>query len=378
MTKTAKQQWQPIEKLSLLAKIIDGTLASAYETFAALQQGQQNPYSLDDATVKRASKLFTDQKNGLWEFDEQLARWKAQSLTPAQQAEVERLQHQMEKLHEQNTAILSLVEELQELTIERLLEKDDAEVGLEYLLGTLGKPQKKPAAAKPAGTQSNTSSAEKPQPAQNGLCSCAGKNTCENCRFCLKHHTPAGRKALCATIVNFLVFAPIYQHLVSQTLPTVFPNRVVYEDEKDLCSMLFEAVIFEEEYEGETPLAYFLTHASLDEGQKRFYQAWQAHNHYGFFVVEKIVPEKEVHLTDLAGKTTYKVYETRGTLTLKEGTVVIGRLVPFLDGFMFYTESIVSFANAPTQWMKQSAGIPIPQLIFVQRYRQDQELRHNN
>ncbi len=380
MTQNTKPQWQPIEKLSLIASMIDGMLESTTKQYETLQKAKQKPYSLDDALVNRAVNVYTDQKNDLWVYDKQLSRWKALKLTSAQADEVERLRVQMKKLCAINTMILSLAQELQEITIERLLEKDDAEVGVEYLLGTLGKPKQKPAQTRPTVTHNNTSgsAAQRLQPAKNGLCACTDNNTCENCRFCQKHHTPAGRKALCATIVNFLLFTPIYQHLVSQTLPTVFPNRVVYEDEKDLCSMLLEAVTFEEEYEGETPLAYFLSHAPLDEGQKRLYTAWQTHNRYGFYRVQKIIPEKEVHLTDLAGKTSYKVYETRGTLTIKEGTVVIGRLVPFLDGWMFYTESIVSFANASKAWTAQSADTPIPQLVFVKRYRQDQELRHTN
>jgi hypothetical protein len=99
------------------------------------------------------------------------------------------------------------------------------------------------------------------QKAYNGLCLCEGKQTCINCVFCLQHHTPQGRKALAATIVNFLVFTPVYQHLVEETLPEVFPKRIVYEDEKELASMLFEAVTFEGQYAGYTPFAYFLTHA---------------------------------------------------------------------------------------------------------------------
>ena len=137
MKKKQQPTWQPIEKLSLIAYIIDGTLASAHETYQALQQGRQKPYSLDDATVNRAIKLFTDQKNGLWEFDEQLRRWTTQQLRPEQRMEIERLERQMKQLHSVNTTILVLTDELKEKTIEKLLAKSDAEVGIEYLLGLL-------------------------------------------------------------------------------------------------------------------------------------------------------------------------------------------------------------------------------------------------
>ncbi len=372
-------QWQPIEKLSLIASLIDGALNTTGEQFATLTEAKFKPYSLDDALVNRAIKAFTDQKDDLLTYDEQLTRWKAQSLTPKQLAEVERLSGQMKKLHKLTTKTLALAEELQELTIERLLEKDDAEVGLEYLLGTLGKPHKNAASADtPGGRKHNlrTASAKKPHAANNGLCECTGSTLCVNCRFCESRNTPEGRKALCMRIFHFLVPQPLYEHLVSQALPTIFPNRFVYDDEQDLIAMLFEAVTFDIESDGTTPLAYFLAHALLDEQEKRLYKAWQAHNHYGFYLVKKIIPDKEIHLTDLAGETAYKIYETSGTRTIKEGSVVIARIVPFLDGWMFYTENIVSFGNASPEWVSQSVGVPIPQLAFIQRYRQEREQRH--
>ncbi len=372
-------QWQPIEKLSLIASIIDGALDATTEQFATLTEAKQQPYSLDDALVNRAIKAFTDQKDDLLTYDGQLTRWKALRLTAKQQTEVERLNKQMKKLHKLTTKTLALAEELQALTIERLLEKDDAEVGLEYLLGTLGKPKKNPAAHKPAGIKHNprTAPSKKPHTAKNGLCDCAGSTLCVNCRFYESRNTPEGRKALSARIVNFLVSQPLYERLVSQTLPTIFPNQIIYEDEKDLVAMLFEAVTFDVESDSGTPLAYFLAHAPLDAREKRLYKAWQTHNHYGFYLVKKIIPDKEIHLTDLAGETAYKIYETSGTRTIKEGSVVIARIVPFLDGWMFYTENIVSFGNAPPEWISQSIGIPIPQLAFIQRYRQERERRHN-
>jgi hypothetical protein len=373
-------RWQPIEKLSLIASLIDGALDATTEQFESLTEAKQKPYSLDDALVNRAIKAFTDQKDDLRLYDEQLTKWKAQRLTAKQHTEVERLKGQMKTLHTQTTNTLVLAEELQELTIERLLEKDDAEVGLEYLLGTLGKPHKHATSAhKPDGRKHTprTASAKKPHTAKNGLCECTGSTLCVNCRYCESRNTPAGRKALCVRISNFLVSQSLYEHLVSQVLPTIFPNRIVYDDEKDLIAMLFEAVIFDVASDGVTPLAYFLSHAPLDEKEKRLYNAWQAQNRYGFYLVKKIIPDKEIHLTDLAGETAYKVYETSGMRTIKEGSVVIARIVPFLDGWMFYTENIVSFGNASPEWISQSIGIPIPQLAFIQRYRQEQERRHN-
>jgi len=70
-------QWQPIEKLPLIAYPIDGMLESAEEQYENLQQARPKPHVLDDYTVKRVIDVFTAQQNDLWLFDEQLRRWHA-------------------------------------------------------------------------------------------------------------------------------------------------------------------------------------------------------------------------------------------------------------------------------------------------------------
>jgi len=69
----------------------------------------------------------------LW--DEQLRRWSEESLNRIRRREVERLQGQMTALHKVVGDILALADELGRGTIEKVLAKDDMEVGLEFLLG---------------------------------------------------------------------------------------------------------------------------------------------------------------------------------------------------------------------------------------------------
>ena len=81
----------------------------------------------------RVTKLYGDQREDVALYAQQLARWAEQPLTPAQREEVVRLQAQITKLGEVTAAIISLAEELKPRTIDRLLEKSDIEVGLEFL-----------------------------------------------------------------------------------------------------------------------------------------------------------------------------------------------------------------------------------------------------
>ena len=134
MAKQPSPQWQPIERLTLIATHIDGMLESATEQYETLQLAKPKPFVLDDYTVGRVIQVFTTQQGDLWLFDEQLRRWERGTLTLAQRREVERLASQMLQLHEVISAILRLAEQLQERTIEKVLAKSDVELGLETLL----------------------------------------------------------------------------------------------------------------------------------------------------------------------------------------------------------------------------------------------------
>ncbi|HEY6406531.1 MAG TPA: hypothetical protein VIY29_03575 [Ktedonobacteraceae bacterium] len=127
-------QWQPIERLALIASHIDGMLESATEQYETLQLAKPKPFVLDNYTVGRVIQVYTAQRDDLWLFDKQLRRWERGTLTAAQRQEVERLASQMLQLHEVITAILTLAEQLKERTIEKVLAKSDVELGLETLL----------------------------------------------------------------------------------------------------------------------------------------------------------------------------------------------------------------------------------------------------
>lgn len=127
--------WQPISALPLIAQMIDGNLTDVEEQFQNLQPARSRPHVLDDATVERIIKVYTEQKDFLWVYDKQLARWKAESLTPTQRREVERLEAKLGKLRTVLDAILDLADQLKERTIERVLGKSDIEVALDVLSG---------------------------------------------------------------------------------------------------------------------------------------------------------------------------------------------------------------------------------------------------
>src|SRR5438034_9821886 len=90
--------WQPLSQLPLIAYAIDGMTDSAEEQLINLQQAETRPHVLDNATVDRLIRVYTEQKDDLWLYEEQLARWRTQSLIEAQRAEIARLDQRLSTL----------------------------------------------------------------------------------------------------------------------------------------------------------------------------------------------------------------------------------------------------------------------------------------
>jgi hypothetical protein len=134
MAHDSTPQWQPLSRLPFIAAILDGMLTDTEEHYQTLLEAKPRPYVLDDATVARVIKVYTDQADDFRLYQEQLARWGRDTLTAAQRQEVTRLGEQLDRLRVINAAILTLAKELQSGTIERTLAKSDLEIGLEWLL----------------------------------------------------------------------------------------------------------------------------------------------------------------------------------------------------------------------------------------------------
>ena len=134
MTHQPTPTGQPITQLPLIGSLIDGMLESAEAQYRTLEQARPKPHVLDDATVGRVIRMFTTQRDDLWLFEGQLWRWAAENVTAAQRQEVTRLPGQVARLRQVITAILTLADELKRGTIEQVLAKRAAQLGLEVLL----------------------------------------------------------------------------------------------------------------------------------------------------------------------------------------------------------------------------------------------------
>jgi hypothetical protein len=124
--------WQSISALPLISSMIDGLLDEVERQYRNLQSCRLQPHVLDDYTVGRIIKVYTDQADDVGLYAEQLSRWNHLNLTPSQRREVDRLSEQIPRIRERISAILALAAELKGGTIEVVLGKSDLEVGIEF------------------------------------------------------------------------------------------------------------------------------------------------------------------------------------------------------------------------------------------------------
>jgi hypothetical protein len=89
----ANINWQPIGSLSLIRSMVDGLLDETEKQHANLESCRSKPHVLDDYTVDRVIKVYTD----LRLYEEQLCRCKKLELDRFQRREVERLAAQVPK-----------------------------------------------------------------------------------------------------------------------------------------------------------------------------------------------------------------------------------------------------------------------------------------
>lgn len=141
MAQNSKINWQPISQLSFIGSCIDGMLESLEENLENLKAANERHGSMDDATVSRVIQVYIAQRDDLWLYEEQISRWQNAQPTESQKAELSRLIRQMERLRTGLNSALGLADEMKEMTIEKILAKDDVELALEVLSGKMKPPQ---------------------------------------------------------------------------------------------------------------------------------------------------------------------------------------------------------------------------------------------
>ena len=138
-TKQRQQIRHPISKLPLFTSMINDTLENTEEQYQTFLEAKDKPHVLDDAIVNRAERLYKAQRQDVKLFERQLTWWQEEELTDSQRQQVDDLLTKLPQIKERSEAILVLLAEIKKGTINRIMEKDDLELGLEFLLRQINK-----------------------------------------------------------------------------------------------------------------------------------------------------------------------------------------------------------------------------------------------
>ena len=125
--------WQPLRMLPTLTAMAEEARADSTDQLANFRAAQERPYSRDDTTLVHAERVYTEQGQFLAIYAEQCRRWQQSTSSPRQQQALSHLASVVAQATTINVAILALLPELKDFTIERLLQKSDLELGIEAL-----------------------------------------------------------------------------------------------------------------------------------------------------------------------------------------------------------------------------------------------------
>lgn len=130
-----EQILRPLSWIPKLLYAIDGMLESSQEQLETFRESRTRPHVLDDDTVTRSIKLYKAQNADTQLFLNQCNHWRKQSSTPSQLADIEKIESRTRALLTCNEEILGILDEIKDKTIDKILARDDAQLGLEFLRG---------------------------------------------------------------------------------------------------------------------------------------------------------------------------------------------------------------------------------------------------
>ena len=141
MTNKQQPTWLPLDKLPLFTDMVAGMLQDTEKMFPLFMQAKEQPWVLDDATVERSIRLYTERLAILSDYEEQIARWRKGTLTAWQKRAIDKLANQTAQTKKEVTQLLVIANEIKKNTIDQILARDDVELAFDVLSGKLKLPK---------------------------------------------------------------------------------------------------------------------------------------------------------------------------------------------------------------------------------------------
>jgi cell division septum initiation protein DivIVA len=141
MTNNQQTNWLSLDKLPLFTDMVAGMLQDTEKMIPLFRQAKEKPWVLDDATVVRSIRLYTERLAILSDYEEQIARWRNDTLPAWQKQAIDKLAHQTAQTKKEVTQLLAIANEIKQNTIDQILARDDVELAFDVLSGKLKLPK---------------------------------------------------------------------------------------------------------------------------------------------------------------------------------------------------------------------------------------------
>ena len=137
---TKQPRFHGLEMIPVYLEISSGQLQEALKQLENLEVCKNKTYILDDDIVSCIIKLHTQQNEMLWIALKQCELWRNQNPTSEQSENIARIERFTQRLKKTNEKILFLANHYKDHTINRLLDKEEGELAIDYLLGNTYSP----------------------------------------------------------------------------------------------------------------------------------------------------------------------------------------------------------------------------------------------
>jgi hypothetical protein len=133
-----KQIYHPLSMIPMMFDLISGTLDSSFEYLKQMKKCEDKPYVLDDDIVKRSINLYgVKQKEEIRAFLNQCLKWREQNPTGEQLDLIDKIEQKAQKSEEIRKEILVILNKIADSTINKIMEMDDFEIGMNFLKGKI-------------------------------------------------------------------------------------------------------------------------------------------------------------------------------------------------------------------------------------------------
>jgi hypothetical protein len=130
MKDNRKRKWYPISFASTFGVYIDQMLEDSESQYKLLLSAKNKPGIVENSIVSRIKEA----PNPISRYQEQLDKWNQESQNSFNQEILKKLAQKLSKARKVNNEVLDLAEYLRKNPSNKILAKDAAEFGLDFLL----------------------------------------------------------------------------------------------------------------------------------------------------------------------------------------------------------------------------------------------------